>query len=332
MVDVIRGSDVPEAPEAGTTQRVLLEAAVAAPSVHNTQPWLFLLRPDAIDLYADPSRQLRRADRTGRELLVSCGAALFNLRVAAEHVGLRSQVSILPDRDDPTLVAQVSLARRDDSTSSLGTFYTVIPRRHTNRLPFRDEPVPEAAVSRLREAATLENAALRCYSDADEVARLVSLMHDAEFEERLDPVIGSERAAWVGAERSGDGVPSTALGPRPADFGSPFRDLGPLADPGRDSARFEATPTVAVLSTAHDLPIDWVRAGQALQRVLLVATSEGLAASFMNQPLGHPDLRWLVRSPMTGGGHPQMLMRIGFGDEVPATPRRPLRDVLLRRG
>lgn len=73
-----------------------------------------------------------------------------------------------------------------------------------------------------------------------------------------------------------------------------------------------------------------MRTGQALQRVLLVATNEGLVASFMNQPLEDGDLRWQVRSPQTGVGHSQMLMRIGYGVPVPPTPRRPVAEVARR--
>ena len=112
---------------------------------------------------------------------------------------------------------------------------------------------------------------------------------------------------------------------RPADS---LRDLGLGDDPERRVAQFERTPTVALLSTTQDSPVDWVRAGQALQRALLVATNEGIAASFMNQPLELPDLRWLVRSPITGRGHTQMILRMGYGVPVPATPRRPLDQVL----
>jgi hypothetical protein len=50
----------------------------------------------------------------------------------------------------------------------------------------------------------------------------------------------------------------------------------------------------------------------------------------MNQPLEQPDLRWLVRSPITGVGYPQMIMRIGYGVPVPPTPRRPVSDVARR--
>jgi len=108
---------------------------------------------------------------------------------------------------------------------------------------------------------------------------------------------------------------------------TPFRDLGRGVGGPRDDARFEKTPTVVVLSTMHDERVDWVRAGQALQRVLLEVTGAGLAASFLNQPLEHEALRGLVRSPLTGVGQSHMIMRIGYGDPVPATPRRPLSAV-----
>lgn len=91
------------------------------------------------------------------------------------------------------------------------------------------------------------------------------------------------------------------------------------------------SPPLRSLSSplAHDGPVDWVRAGQALERLLLEATRAGLAASFLNQPLEQDDLRRLVRSPRTGVGHSQMILRLGYGDEVPATPRRPV--VLVHR-
>jgi hypothetical protein len=82
-----------------------------------------------------------------------------------------------------------------------------------------------------------------------------------------------------------------------------------------------------VLSTTRDEPVDWLHAGQALERLLLLATAAGLAASFLNQPLEHDELRSLVRSPTSGVGHSQMILRLGYGDEVPPTPRRSLAQV-----
>jgi nitroreductase len=304
----------------------LLAAAVAAPSLHNSQPWRFAVGSRRVEVYADPTRQLRQADPAGRSLLIGCGAALFNLRVAAEHLGFYPRARILPDPDDPTFVARIDVDHRHRRHGTLEELYPAIPLRRTNRRPFRDLFVPATVLGRLTEAAGLENAVLRVYTDQNEVARIIDLLHDADSIEHTDEAYQAERRRWVGGPNRSDGIPLYALGPRPEEPRTPYRDLGTGSVP-RGYTRFEATPTIAVLSTRHDEPADWVRSGQALERVLLVATTEGLSASFMNQPLEHPDLRWLVRSPLTGVGAAQMIMRLGYGEPVPPTPRRPVADV-----
>jgi hypothetical protein len=178
-------------------------------------------------------------------------------------------------------------------------------------------------VASLSEAARAEGAVLRVYDDPDEVARIITLLHHADLAEHADPARVAERQAWVGGPHRSDGIPLAALGPRPTQVRAAHRDLGHAVGGVRDHAEFEAAPTIAVISTTHDRPADWVRAGQALQRLLLEATEAGVSASFLNQPLEHDDLRFLVRSPLTGIGHSQMVLRLGYGDEVPATPRRP---------
>jgi hypothetical protein len=98
--------------------------------------------------------------------------------------------------------------------------------------------------------------------------------------------------------------------------------------PGRASyARFEASPQLAVLSTRFGTQADWLRAGQALQRVLLLATARGLAAGPLTQALETADA-WLVRDPASGIEHPQMVLRLGYGRAAAATPRRPVAKVL----
>lgn len=308
-------------------QRVLLTAATSAPSLHNSQPWSFEIDNGQLTVSADPSRQLTRTDPSGRSLLISCGAALFNLRVAAEHLGFYPRVGLLPDGADQTLVARVSFGSRHAHVGGLAVYYRAIAARRTNRLPFHDRSIPHAAQAAMGEAARAENALLRIYDDPDEVSRIVDLLHEADRTEADDPAVRVERHGWIGGPHRDDGIPVRSLGSRPDGPRSPFRDLGRDVGAPRDDARFEKTPTVAVLSTVHDERLDWVHAGQALQRVLLEATRAGLSASFMNQPLEHEALRGLVRSPLTGVGYSHMIMRMGYGDPVPATPRRPLSAV-----
>jgi nitroreductase len=312
-------------------ERALLEAAVAAPSIHNSQPWRFAIGTRRIDLYADPARQLRLADGHGRSLLISCGAALFNLRVAAEHLGFHPRVRLLPS-DNPILVASVEVDHRHSRPALLDTLYPAIWQRRTNRYPFWSRLPSSSILARLSEAASQEDALLRIYDDPDEVRGIVDQLRKAEFEERHVPQAVAERANWVTADAREDGIPVESLGPIPDQPGAVFRDLGTGADVHREVAAFEATPTVAVLSTRFDRPLDWVRAGQALERMLLIATNEGLAASFMNQPLEQDEFRQHLRAPLVGHGHTQMLIRIGYGVPVPPTPRRSIAEVAGRIG
>lgn len=309
------------------TSRALLEAATAAPSIHNSQPWQFSVAPRRIELYADARRHLRVADADGRSLLISCGAALFNLRVALEHLGFHPRVRLLPS-EDPTLVASVSVDHRHSRPGLLEVLYPAIWLRRTNRHPFLSKPIPGPSLARLVEAAGQENTSLQIYHDPIEMDQLLNILECATFQERENLAHAAERADWLTVGPRGDGVPVTSLGPLPAERWTAFRDLGNGERWSRPTASFESRPTLAALSTSFDAPVDWVRAGQALQRVLLVATAADLAASFMNQPLEQPRLRPLVRPPLPGAGHTQMLMRIGYGVPVPATPRRPVAEVI----
>ncbi|HVQ89216.1 MAG TPA: nitroreductase [Actinomycetes bacterium] len=307
--------------------QTLLRAATLAPSIHNSQPWAFAVGERHVELYVDTSRQLEAADPSRRSMFISCGAALFNLRVAAEHLGFHVATHLLPDDVDDSLVAAVEFTHRDRWPGRLHVYYAAIPARRTNRHPFSDRRIPSTVLTSLVEAVRLERASVRTFDDPDEISRVVRLLHDAEVAESTDAALADERSSWIGTPRPDDGIPIDALGPHPDAANAAFRDLGRSVSAHSESAEFERTPTLAVLSTTHDEVIDWVRAGQALERLLLEATMAGVSASFLNQPLDQTDLRWLVRSFDSGAGHSQMILRLGFGKQVPATPRRPLDQV-----
>ena len=306
----------------------LLAAAVAAPSMHNTQPWRFRVRRYAqvVELYADPARALPHSDPQGRAIHIACGAALFNLRLAAAVAGREPVVKLLPDPLQPVLLASVRLAGSYDAPPADRELYAAISRRHTNRLPFSDRPVAPAVLAELVEAARVEGAILHVL-DHDEAVRVLRLARDAEREQLADPAYRAELARWAGGPRDRDGVPDTALGPRAFDANAPVRDFTAGRPGRRGYAWFEKHPQLAVLSVHFGDRASWLRAGQALQRVLLTATARGIAASPLTQPLETADA-WLVRDPRSGHEQPQMVLRVGYGLPVPATPRRPVSQVL----
>ncbi|MFG2295856.1 Acg family FMN-binding oxidoreductase [Streptomyces sp. NPDC048603] len=313
----------------------LVGDAVTAPSMHNAQPWRFVHRAggNVIELHGDPERAMTRTDPDHRSLHVGCAAALFNLRVSAAWHGRQALVRLLPDASEPWLLATATLTEPTGEQHELAALHAVLRRRHTSRQPFTDEPVPEALLDGLRAAALLEGCRLAVPGDwhLDTVLRLV---RDAEHREEIDPLVRAETAAWTtpaedenGTRR--DGIPGTAFGPRSSGGSAPVRDFGrtrPLPD--RGWAVFEKRPQLALLGTPGDTPLDWLRAGQALERILLQATADGLSTSMTSQPLEWPELRWTVRDPAEAMGHVQMILRLGYGPEGAATPRRPVPEVL----
>lgn len=305
----------------------LVRAAAAAPSMHNTQPWRFRVREDGrvIELRADPQRQLSYADPAGRAVHIACGAALFNLRLAAAAAGREAVARLLPDPASPLLLARVRFSGPYRAGHSELELYAAIERRHTNRQPFSGRPVPPAVLADLAAAAGLEGAVLH-FPDHGEAARLLHLAGDAELAQLADPAYRAELGRWAGGQRGRDGIPGAALGPVPAGGLPPVRDFTP-GQPAASPARFEESPQLAVLSVHHGGRAGWLRAGQALQRVLLTATVAGIAASPITSPLETGD-DWLVRDPHTGVERPQMILRIGYGPPVPGSPRRPPGDIL----
>ncbi|TMS00359.1 Acg family FMN-binding oxidoreductase [Nonomuraea basaltis] len=307
----------------GLGVRRLLAAAGQAPSVLNTQPWRFhVAREDCVELHADRDRRLRVSDPRGRSQHVSCGAALFNLRLAVRTSGRRPMVFLLPDPgQEPDLLAAVRVGATLPVSAGQRELYDLIPVRRTSRLPFFDRRIPHEVMAELRLAAAREGAGLAWL---DRHGTLDTLGYAALAEDELarDHDYRAELAAWTMPGARYDGVPGYVHGPHA------LRDPSPVRDFGRQDgeSRFEARPQLAVLTTMGDGPVDWLRAGQALQRVLLVATKYGLSASFLNQPLDLRDMRHR-RDPHHRRGHPQMIIRLGYGPYVARSPRRPVMEL-----
>ncbi|MEU2553433.1 nitroreductase [Streptomyces sp. NPDC013313] len=321
-------------PDVDTVAALVADAA-AAPSLHNAQPWAFRYLRDTgvLRLYADLERALPRTDPDNRGLHVGCGAALFNLRVAAAAAGLAPLVRLLPEPACPEFLAELRLCGTGAPDGELARLSPAVHRRHSSRFPFREETLPTAVRETLRDAALAEGAQL-LFPGEWHVQSILELVSDAEGREAQAPDVREETAHWAHTGPSGgagavDGITAEAFGPRQRRSSVPVRDFAvgrPL--PGRGWALFERRPNIALLGTAHDRPADWLSAGQALERVLLRATVDGLVASVTSQPLEWPEIRWAVRDPLSAMGHVQMVIRLGHGPEGPASPRRPVAELL----
>jgi len=309
--------------------------------VHNAQPWRFVWDGEALTVSEDPSRALASLDVTGRERVLSVGAAVGFARLAFRSAGVECRVEILPDPERPEIVARLvpEGAAAEDARSA--ELVAVISSRYTERGVFGREPVASDAVARLVEAAESEGAWLRVLETAEDRVALSVLLSHADAAESADPEYQAELARWRTSEPESEGIPDAAVaGPAPADRASDFalRDFSPENRRERaGSVDDDAPPPVperalaVVLGTPFDDRRDWVVAGMALGRVLLQATVDGLAAQPMTQVVEVPAARARLRQELRLLGVPQVVLRVGHGSGARATRRRPVDDVLETR-
>lgn len=308
--------------------RSLLGYAILAPSSHNTQPWRFRIRDNSVLLYADRSRALPANDPHDRELTISCGCALMNLRVAAAHAGLGVVCELTPDEDDQDLLARVSFNLIDTSPPDSTELFDAIEDRRTCRKRFEPDAVPALLLNALSAAATEEGCWLEVIESEQNRQACASLVAEGDAMQWASPEWRQELANWMHSGRGGDGLTVPGIVAPIAQAVVRTFDMG-NGVAAKDRQLADESPVLAVLGTGDDTVADWLAAGQALQKVLLTAQSRGLQASYLNQPIQVEELRPELQKLLTQGGFPQILLRLGFADlEIEATSRRPLDDVI----
>jgi nitroreductase len=309
-----------------------VHAATQAPSILNCQPWLFRVAGDVIDVFAVPERSPQVVDPDGREVFLSLGAAIMNLRLQLLWLGRDPHVELLPEPGERTHVARVRLGGAAQISALELPLQAAIAVRRSSRQPFTDVLVPPEKFLELQDAAAVEGGRLDVATGAHRGA-VMSVLHEADIEQRGDPDVVRDMARWTQAVPEDlVGIGGDSLGPRPRDPSAAVRDLSLRAgQPGRATADFEKSALLAVLLTSGDAPIDWLRGGLALERVLLTATTLGLAVGVLSHGTEVTDLRPLVRDPSSRWRFPQLVLRFGYPTApMPRTPRLPLDQVLER--
>jgi hypothetical protein len=334
--------DEREFPSMGTREEqyaFLLRYVILSPSTHNTQPWRFALLDEGIEVYGDYTRRMPVIDPGNRELLMSIGAALFTLRVAAERFGFASRVSYNESGDSERPLAFVALTPRSSASAgdeAMLSLFASIPRRHTNRNPFLLSRVPETLLRQVRGLDAGGSATLRVSTDGKLNTEVADLVAAAERMLLAEPSVRGELAEWIRPNwtRKQDGITGAALG-----VSAIASALGPWTTRVLDLSLVKAAadrnlcieaPGLVVLQCEDAVP-HWLDAGQLLQKLLLTLTREGLHHSYFNMPVQVPELRVRLRGALGLSSWPQILLRIGFSLSAPAlTPRRPVEDVLWK--
>lgn len=314
--------------------RFLVRYAVLAPSGHNTQPWLFRVRGDRLELLADRTRALPVVDPVDRALVISCGAALANLLVAAERFGMDASVTLLPDAGEPDLLAVVRSIGARPATSDPALFRAITKRRTTRRA-FESTPVPETVLASAGAQSASCGVRLHWILDSERRHQVAELIAEGDRLQCADPSFRRELASWVHSRRAAgrDGMSAYAFGM--PDLLSPVGaliirtfDTG-KGQAAKDHALAEGSPAIGVFTTLGDQTADWIAAGQAMQRALLSIAAAGFTSSYLNQPIEVPTLRPRLAALLGTKESPQILIRVGRGPELLPAVRRAVEDVML---
>jgi hypothetical protein len=322
-----------------------LHAAVAAPSVHNTQPWRFRLAggPDPyVDLLLDPTRELPALDPAHRQLVISCGAALAGYELGLRSFGLEPHVELLPAGGGDSCLARVRVTDQHHPDARSAHLLPALRHRRSYRAAMTSERVPPTLCDELMDSVE-DECRLQLVTD-DRWRAVEHLVVQAAIELSDTTDVDRETRDWTRlSERASDGVPA-ANWQRTSEqtAGAPLvqRDFAqgralPEHPQLHGPMGLEGDPLIAVLLSRADTSRDWLETGRGLLHLSLAAEEAGLALGYVNQPTEVPGLRAelaLLLAPMPKGFTvPQLVLRLGYAAQPmpPVTPRRPVSAVLL---
>jgi nitroreductase len=312
------------------TLKTALSLATRAPSVHNTQPWRWRVGSNSLHLHTDRRLHLAKTDPDSRDLTLSCGITLHHCVVALGALGWQSKIHRLPDPDDPEHLAAIEVHRQPANELDI-TLAAAIPRRRTDRRRYSSWEVPANDIALLGARAARTGVLLRQVNSRSELKDIMVQAirkHATDYDYLSELTVWSGRyASWAGvpAHNTPDADPTAPLPPRL--FAGPALDQPVGTDSSDDNA------VVLALGTREDDLLARLRAGEASSLVLLSATAIGLASCPITEPLEVRETRDAVQIEVFGlDAYPQMLLRVGWApvdaDVLPATPRRPLGDVV----
>ncbi|MCC6616122.1 MAG: nitroreductase family protein [Anaerolineae bacterium] len=311
--------------------RELARYATLAANGHNTQPWMFNLREDGVDIYADFSRRLPIVDPDDRELWISLGCALENLLVAARATGHTTEVTY-PDADD---VIRVQLTPDAAQESPL---FAAIPQRQNTRSEYNGQAVETAQLDQLIELPLEPGIALHFVTGTEDMETVVEYVNQGTLSQYADKAFLDELIDWLRFNKkealaSLDGLFTGATGnPEvPRWVGQMFvAGTNPQQQADGDTAKLRSAPHALVIASESEGKASWVRTGQVYERMALTMTSLGIQSAFLNQPLEVPDVRSQFQSALgLGDTLPQLLIRFGYGSPMPRSLRRPVESVVI---
>ena len=309
----------------------LVHYATLAANGHNTQPWKFAIKENAIEIHPDYTRRLPVVDPDNRELWISLGCALENLLVAARASGFAPEVSY-PDAAD---FIKVKLTADTPQSNSL---FDAIPTRQNTRSEYDGQPVKRVEMDQLLALPLEPGVSLRFATTPTDLETTLEYVNQGNLSQYADKAFIDELIYWLRFNKkealaSLDGLFSICSGnPEvPRLVGKMFvAGTKPQQQADADAKKLRSSSGAIVIASDADNKSTWVRTGQVYERMALRMTALNIKSAFLNQPIEMAEIRLQFQSAMgLDKSQPQLLMRFGYADLMPRSLRRPVDAVLL---
>jgi len=314
----------------------LIRFASLAPSGHNTQPWKFSMKRDAVYIYPDYARRLRVVDPDDHALFIGLGCALENLVVAANRMGYSAKADYFPP-DEKEECIRVTL--NEEKVEADPDLFDAIAKRQATRNRYDGRPIPAEALEALRKAGERVGVSLRLLTGKKEMEPIIPFVKEGNRLQFGNPSFVNELIEWIRfskkdalAKRDGLNAASMGLPFIPGWLGRFI--IRHLATAEGEAKKCEklilGSSALALFVAGSNEKRSWIDVGRSFERFALKAAALNIRHAHMNMPCEEVGVRKELQEHLgLENGQPLLLLRIGYSDPMPASYRRPVEDLLI---
>jgi hypothetical protein len=313
--------------------RELLEYARLAPSVHNAQPWRFVVNGDLISLAVAPERMLDSGDPTSRESWISFGICLEAILQAAKGLGMKATITQVQGAsfDDVIATVQVTPTTFEKQPAVLDA----LKKRQTYRERMEPAEVPSDLIQRCEEAVKdLDGVSVFFMQDKPSIRQVGEYTFKAMSLALSSPDFRHELYHFVHYNWSPSRTGMHGYTQGEGSFGSIFGKLsiklglGLSTKARHDQQRINDASALIFIGTNGDVPSFWLSAGRGYLRVALEVTKSGLAQGTLAAPIEAASFHEDIEKMLGTSARLQTMLRIGkAAHPVRSSPRLEVDDL-----
>lgn len=311
----------------------LIKLATKAPSGHNTQPWRFIIDGDEVVIAPDFNRALPQADADHHALYISLGCALENFCIAAKQRGYTPAITY-PVKESVTMI-RIGLSKSKSAHDS--PWFGMIAKRQVSRGKYQAEELPATLLDALQQELSTMDVRLVFFNGPEQKAMLTPFINRGIQKQYKNKAFKKELSHWMrfsekAALKSGDGLWASSLGlpAMPAGMGKFVVNhfVSAKSEMKRVNSLVQHSGALVLLVADTDTVLNWIEMGRVFQRFGLETTRRGMKHAHLNMPCEEKGIRRQMAEDLKISGHPLLLLRIGYGEDMPYSFRRNIYEVI----